>query len=228
MMHPCGHHAAQRQKRSHAPIPSRQTRSVCTSTWSLSRVRYVRECCVPSSRVMRVENLITLTLYTAIYFHRANVWDRLNSVFSRMTLLQSGFHVACLAPRRRRGVPRNWLDFFDFESAPRGPRGEGEACDRRVPGRFPVVRGERRRDLPCEAIPKTARRSKKTQLYFVIYLHTHKDSQQSLDHVHSRQQSPVRLFQLPHESQQLQTGIPVPKTNKKQKKQTKNIGAAFG
>ena len=106
-------------------------------------------------------------------FHRVNVWDRLNLFFSRMTLSQSGFHVACSAPRRRRGVPRNSLDFFDFESAPRGPRGvgegEGEARDRRVPGRFPVVRGERRRDLPCEAGAKTPRRSKKTQLYFVIH-----------------------------------------------------------
>ena len=56
------------------------------------------------------------------------------------------------------------LDFFDFESAPRGPRGEGEGetRDRRVPGRFPVGRGERRRYLPCESVAKTARRSKKT------------------------------------------------------------------
>ena len=51
MMHPSGHHAAGRQRRSHAPIPSRQPRSVCTSTWSLSRVQYVCQCCVPSLRV---------------------------------------------------------------------------------------------------------------------------------------------------------------------------------
>ena len=87
-----------------------------------------------------------------------------------MTLSQSGHHVTCSAPRRRWGVPPNSLDYFDFESAPFGRRGEGEdkARDRRVPGRFPVGRGERRRDLPCEAVAKTARRSKKTH-YTLIY-----------------------------------------------------------
>ena len=103
-------------------------------------------------------------------FHRVNIWDRLNLFFSRMTLSQSGFHVTCSVPWRRRGDPPNRLDVFDFESAARGPRGEGEgeAHDWRVPGRFPVGRGERRRDLPCEAVAKTARRSKKTQLHYVI------------------------------------------------------------
>ena len=46
MMHSCGHPAARRQRCSHAPIPCRQPRSVCTSTWSLSRACYVRACCV--------------------------------------------------------------------------------------------------------------------------------------------------------------------------------------
>ena len=56
-------------------------------------------------------------------------------------------------------------------SAPHGPRGEGEgeARDWRVPGRFPVGRAERCRDLPCEAVAKTVRRSKKTRFYLVIY-----------------------------------------------------------
>ena len=69
------------------------------------------------------------------------------------------------------GRPAKLTRFFDFESAPCEPRGEGEgeARDRRVHGRFPVGRGERRRHLPCEAVAKTARRSKKTQLYFVIH-----------------------------------------------------------
>ena len=70
----------------------------------------------------------------------------------------------CLSPRagftspaRHRGAggvhPRSRLDFFDFGSAPSGPRGEGEGESRggRVPGRFPVGRAERRRDRPCEA-----------------------------------------------------------------------------
>ena len=48
-------------------------------------------------------------------------------------------------------------------------RGRGRGSRLAVPGRFPVVRAERRRDWPCEAVAKTARRSKKTQLYFVIY-----------------------------------------------------------
>ena len=46
MMHPSGHPAARQQRCSHAPIPSRQPRSVCPSTWSLSRACYVRACCV--------------------------------------------------------------------------------------------------------------------------------------------------------------------------------------
>ena len=48
MMHPCGHPAARRQRCSHAPIPSPQPRSLCTSTWSLSRACFVRTCCVLS------------------------------------------------------------------------------------------------------------------------------------------------------------------------------------
>ena len=85
--------------------------------------------------------------------------------------MQSGFHVACSAPRIQRGDPRNWLDFFLFESAPREPRGEGLGRDSRpaVPGRFPIVLGERRRDRPVEAFPKTAHRSKETRFYLVIY-----------------------------------------------------------
>ena len=68
------------------------------------------------------------------------------------------------------GRPAKLTRFFRLcESAPSGPRGEGESetRDRRVLGRFPVGRGEGRRDLPCEAVAKTARRSTKTQLYFV-------------------------------------------------------------
>ena len=34
MMHPSGHPPARRQRCSHAPIPSRQPHSACTSTWS--------------------------------------------------------------------------------------------------------------------------------------------------------------------------------------------------
>ena len=44
MMHPSYHRAARRQRRSHAPIPSRQPRSVRTSIWSMSRACYVRAC----------------------------------------------------------------------------------------------------------------------------------------------------------------------------------------
>ena len=70
------------------------------------------------------------------------------------------------------GRPAKLTRIFDFESAPRGPRGEseGETRDRRVPGRFPVGRGDRRRYLPCKSVAKTARRSKKTRFYFVIYI----------------------------------------------------------
>ena len=46
----------------------------------------------------------------------------------------------------------------------------GETRDRRVPGRFPVGRGERGRDLPCEAVTKTAGRLKNTGLNFVEYI----------------------------------------------------------
>ena len=62
---------------------------------------------------------------------------------------------------------------FDFESAPRGPRGdgEGETRDKPVPGRFPIRRHEQRRDLPCEAVAKMARRSKKTRFYFGISIY---------------------------------------------------------
>ena len=79
---------------------------------------------------------------------------------------QSGFHVAYSAPWSRRGDPRSWRDFLDIESAPRGPRGEDEAepRDRQVPGRLPVVRGERRRPQPGKAVAETARRSKNTIL----------------------------------------------------------------
>ena len=45
MMHPSGHPAARQQRCSHAPTRSRHTRSVCTSTWSVSRAWYVRACC---------------------------------------------------------------------------------------------------------------------------------------------------------------------------------------
>ena len=76
MMHPSGHPAARQQRRSHAPIPSRQPRSVCTSTWSLSRARYVRECCVLSLCVMRDENLSSYDHFMQqIFFHTKNVWD---------------------------------------------------------------------------------------------------------------------------------------------------------
>ena len=92
--------------------------------------------------------------------------------FSRMTLSQSGFHVAFSAPRRRRGDPRNSLDFFDFGSAPRARRGEGngegETRGRRVSGRLYLGRAEGHR--PCEAGTKTPRRSKKKRFYSVIYV----------------------------------------------------------
>ena len=68
------------------------------------------------------------------------------------------------------GAIRETDSIFSTLRAPRGPRGEGEGetRDRRVPGRFPVGRGGWRRDLPCESVAKTARRSTKAQLYFVI------------------------------------------------------------
>ena len=77
MMHPSGHPVARRQRRgSHAPIPSRQPRSVCTSTWSLPRARYVSECCVLSLCVTRVENLSSYDHFIQQFiFHRKTVWD---------------------------------------------------------------------------------------------------------------------------------------------------------
>ena len=60
VIHPSGHAAPQRQRCSHAPIPVQCVpRSVCTSTWSLSRACYVRACCVLSLCVMRVESLLS-------------------------------------------------------------------------------------------------------------------------------------------------------------------------
>ena len=67
IMHPSSHPAAQ-QRCSHAPIRSRQPRSVCKSTWSLSCARYVRECCVLSLCVMRVENLSSYDYFLKHYF----------------------------------------------------------------------------------------------------------------------------------------------------------------
>ena len=69
------------------------------------------------------------------------------------------------------GRPVNLTRFFDLESAPRGPRGkgEGETRDWRVPGRLQVGLAERRRDLLCEAVANTARRSKKTQ-FTLLYM----------------------------------------------------------
>ena len=77
MMHPSGDPAARRQRCSHATIPPRQPRSVCTSTWSLSRARYVRECCVLSLSVMRVENVSSYDHFIQqITFQRKkNVWN---------------------------------------------------------------------------------------------------------------------------------------------------------
>ena len=43
IMHPSGHPDARRQRYSHAPIPSRQPRSVCTSTWSTQCVATYRQ-----------------------------------------------------------------------------------------------------------------------------------------------------------------------------------------
>ena len=99
MMHSSGYHAARRQRRSHAPIPSRQPRSVCTSTWSLPRARYVSECCVLSLCVTRVENLSSYDHFIQQFiFHRKTVWDWLKFFSSRMTL-RAGF----TSPARPRG-----------------------------------------------------------------------------------------------------------------------------
>ena len=63
--------------------------------------------------------------------------------FSRMTLSQSGFHVTCSAPRRRRGVWRNWLDSFDWERAARAT-GRGRGRDSRPTGPRSIPRRARR------------------------------------------------------------------------------------
>ena len=57
MMHSSGDLAARRHRRSHAAIPSRHPRSLCTSTWPLSHACYVRACWVVSLCVMRDENI---------------------------------------------------------------------------------------------------------------------------------------------------------------------------
>ena len=76
MMHPSYHRAARRQRRSHAPILSRQPRSVRTSIWSMSRACYVRACCVLSLCVMRVDNLSSYDHFVRqIIFHRESVRD---------------------------------------------------------------------------------------------------------------------------------------------------------
>ena len=79
MMHPAGNSAARRQRCSDALIPSRQPRSVFTSTWSLSRACYVRVCCVLSICVMRVENLMIIShTYGKSFFIGkmcGTVWD---------------------------------------------------------------------------------------------------------------------------------------------------------
>ena len=139
--------------RRHGPCPVRIT---CVSA----------VCCRYASCGLKISSYANFI--QQFIFHRVNVWDRLNMFFSRITLSQNGFHVACSAPPRQMGVPRSRLDFFDFESAPRG-EGEGETRDRRVPGRFPVGRGERRRDLPCESVAKRPVGRKKHN-YALLYV----------------------------------------------------------
>ena len=92
-------------------------------------------------------------------------------LFFRGSLCRRAGFTSPARPRGAGGTTRETDSIFSTLSAPRGPRaeGEGEARDWRVPGRFPVGRAERRRDLPCEAVAKTFRRSKKTQFYFVMY-----------------------------------------------------------
>ena len=73
MMHPSSHLAARRQRCSHAPIPPRHPRLVFTSTWSLSRARYVRECCVPLLSIMRVNNLSSYDHFIQKFIDRKTV-----------------------------------------------------------------------------------------------------------------------------------------------------------
>ena len=68
MMHPSGHPAARQQRCSNAPIPSRQPRSPCTSTWStLCVVTYRQPPCVLRSSESKTLSALCLRAKSAQY-----------------------------------------------------------------------------------------------------------------------------------------------------------------
>ena len=105
-----------------------------------------------------------------ITIHRVNVLDRLNLFFSRMSHAERVSR-RLLGPADPEGGPAKLARFFPLGERAARATGRGLGRDSRpaVPGRFPIVLGERRRDRPVEAFPKTAHRSKETRFYLVIY-----------------------------------------------------------
>ena len=88
-----------------------------------------------------------------IIYRRETVWYWDWPFFPRMTVAQTGVHVACPARRSRRGHPRNRLDFFDFGNAPDRPQVDGEGS--RGAGPRAILR------RPCRATPKSAGRTRR-------------------------------------------------------------------
>ena len=151
MMHSCGHPAARRQRCSHAPIPSRQPRSICTSTWFSSRARDVRECCVLSLCVTRLENLSYDHFMQQTIFRRNNCMGWTDLFFSRIAVSQSGFHVACSAPRRRRVHPRTDSIFSTLGARRDGHGARARARARLAAGGSPVDSRRASRAAPRSA-----------------------------------------------------------------------------
>ena len=105
-----------------------------------------------------------------ITFHWENVWDRLN-FFSEYDSVAERVSRRLIGTADTEGHPAKPTRFFDFESAPRGPRGEGEGetRDRRVPVDSPLAEASgaeiclaspsRKRPVGPRSIPRRPRRA---------------------------------------------------------------------
>ena len=105
-----------------------------------------------------------------ITIHTVNVWDRLNFSFRDVSLAErvSRRLLGPAEPEGRHTKLTQLIPLWERVARATG-RGLGRDSRSAVPGRFPVVQGERRQDWPGKAVAKTAHRVKKTRLYFVIY-----------------------------------------------------------